>query len=253
MYDRLAHFYDWEHGDFQEDIDLYLGFARAATGAILDGACGTGRVLLPLAAAGYSLTGVDISEEMLAIARSRIEGGPLAERVELVRADLRNLGLGRSYGLALLALGSFHHLHTVGEQRSALQRLAVHLAPGGLLVIDLVNPSPEWLAAGDSTVVHQRSAPFPGSDGPDLLSKFVARTTHFETQTERILLIYDRTSPEGALERRSFQLDSRFLFRYEMELLLAETGFRVRGLYGSYDLESYQAASPRMIFVVEKR
>lgn len=253
LYDRLAQFYDWEHRDFRDDLPLYLGFAKASSGPILDAACGTGRVLLALAEAGYAVTGVDVSREMLKIATSRIEPDRLAGKVRLARADLRSVELGDGYGMALVALGSFHHLLTVDDQRNALQRLAAHLVRGGMLVIDLVNPSPEWLAAGDGTLVHQLSAPFPEREGPDLLSKFVVRTTHFESQRERLLLIYDRTGPEGTVARHAFQVETRFIFRYEAELLLAEAGFHLRDLYGGYDLESYQAASPRMILVAEKR
>ncbi len=253
VYDQLAQFYDWEHRDFRDDLPLYLGFAKASSGPILDAACGTGRVLLTLAEEGYSVTGADLSEGMLKLATAAIVPDRLAGRVRLARADLRSMELGESYGMALVALGSFHHLATAEDQRNALRRLAAHLGRGGLLVIDLVNPSPEWLAAGDGTLVHQLTAPFPQRSGPDLLSKFVVRSTQFEFQRERVLLIYDRTGPDGIVTRHSFQMESRFLFRYEAELLLEETGFHLRDLYGGYDLESYQASSPRMILVAEKR
>jgi SAM-dependent methyltransferase len=232
---------------------MYLGFAKASSGPVLDAACGTGRVLSALAQAGHSVTGVDVSQEMLKLAASRVERDHLEGRVRLGRADLRDMELGESYGMALVALSSFQHLLTGEDQREALQRLADHLTSGGLLVIDLVNPSPEWLAAGDGAMVHQLTAPFPEGGGPDLLSKFVVRTTHFELQRERMLLIYDRSSPDGALTRHTFQMETRFLFRYEAELLLATAGFHLKEIYGGYDLEDYQASSPRMILVAEKR
>ncbi len=253
LYDELARFYDWEHRNFQDDLPLYLGFARASSGPILDAACGTGRVLLALAGAGFHVTGVDVSPKMLEIARSQVEKAGLAGLVDLVESDLRSVDLGRSFGMALVALSSFHHLLTTADQRAALERLAAHLVRGGLLVIDLVNPTPEWLAAGDGTLVHQLSGPYPEATGPDQLSKFVARTTHFETQMEQSLLIYDRIGPQGTVTRHSFQMESRLLFRYEAELLLGDAGFRLRDLYGGYDLESYQAFSPRMILVAERR
>ena len=253
MYDRIAQFYEWEHQSFRDDLPLYLGFARTSAGPILDAACGTGRVSLPLAEQGYAVTGVDASAEMLAIARSKIDRLKLTGKVRLVQADLRTMKLAAHHGMALVALGSFHHLETIDDQRRALHQLASHLLPSGLLLIDLVNPSPEWLAAGDGALVHQTTAPFPGADGPGQLSKFVARSSSFDTQTERLLLIYDLVDERGAVTRHSYQLSLRYLFRYEAELLLAEAGFRLRDVYGDYDLESYQASSPRMILVAEKR
>ncbi|MGE5618599.1 MAG: class I SAM-dependent methyltransferase [Sphingomonadaceae bacterium] len=253
LYDRVARFYDWEHRDFSDDLPLYLGLATACAGPILDAACGTGRVTLALAKEGFSVTGVDASSAMLEIARSKVEAARLVRRVRLVQGDMRSMELGERYGMALVALSSFHHLLTLDGQRKALERLAGHLATKGLLVIDLLNPSPEWLAAGDSTLVHQLTAPYPSPDGPHQLSKFVARTTHFETQSETSVLLYDQTGPGGEMTRFCFQMETRLLFRYEAELLLEEAGFRLRDLYGGYDLESYQASSPRMILVAERR
>lgn len=232
---------------------MYLGFAKSSAGPILDAGCGTGRVLLPLAEDGHIVTGVDASAGMLEIARAKVAERHLARKVQLVHSDLRTLELRRRYGMALVAGTSFHHLMSARDQRQALLRLAELLVPGGLLVIDLVNPSPEWLAAGDGTLVHQVTAPYPGPEGPDLLSKFMARTTDFGSQSERWLLIYDRTTPEGALTRYTFQMDSRLIFRYEMELLLEGAGFSTRDLYGDFDLGAYESASPHMIVVAERR
>ncbi|MGI5834993.1 MAG: class I SAM-dependent methyltransferase, partial [Chloroflexota bacterium] len=117
MYDRLAQFYEWEHLYFQDDLPLYLGFAQAADGAILDAACGTGRVALPLAEAGYQVTGVDSSPEMLSIARSKAANITPGAIVRFVQSDLRKMDLGQQFGMALVALGSFHHLLTVDDQR----------------------------------------------------------------------------------------------------------------------------------------
>ena len=252
-YDRLAQFYEWEHRDFREDLSLYLAFARASTGPILDAACGAGRLLIPLAEAGYSLTGVDSSQRMLELARSRLPELREPRRVHLVQGDLRTLELGDSFGMALVALGSFHHLMTAEDQRRALRSLAKHLKPGGLLLIDLVNPTPEWLAAGDGALVHQLTAPFPGPEGPDRMSKFVARTTRSEDQTEQSLLIYDQTSSDGAVTRHEFEMETRYLFRYEAEMLVSAASFRLRDIYGGYGPDTYRGGSPRMILVAERR
>lgn len=252
MYDQIARYYDWEHGLFTADIQLYLGFAAASRAGILDAACGTGRILVPLAEAGYRVTGVDSSPAMLAAARAKVGTGAIAKRARLVCADLRRLALRQRFDLILVGLGSFHHLATMADQRSALAGFAEHMVPGGVLILDLVNPAPEWLAAGDGALVHQLTAPFPDIEGSDSLSKFVARTVEFETQVDRQLVLYDRTSHGGAVARTAVQMEARFLFRYETELLLAEAGLRVRNIHGGYDLESYEASSPRMIIVAEK-
>ena len=67
-YDLIAPFYDIEHAQFDEDLELYRSFAELCTGPLLELACGSGRLLIPLAREGYTLTGVDTSEKMLSLA-----------------------------------------------------------------------------------------------------------------------------------------------------------------------------------------
>jgi len=92
-----------------------------------------------------------------------------------------------------------------------------------------------------------------GRTVPETLSKFVARTSNFDTQIDEHLLIYDLVGSEGVLRRMTVEMELRFLFRFEAELLLEATGFRLRDLYGDYNLDGYHASSPRLILVAEKR
>lgn len=253
MYEGLAGLYDWEHQDFRDDIQVYLGFASSFPGPVLDAACGTGRVLVPLAKAGHSVVGIDASGDMLAAARSYASREGVESRVSLVQGDLRTMDLPQRFGLAFVALGSFHHLLSRQDQVAALERLAAHVVPGGMLILDLINPNPGWLSAGDGVPVLQHSGPYPGPDGPDWLAKFVVRTTSFENQRDESILIYDRTDPSGVLTRRTVRMEMRLLFRYESEGLLLGAGFTTRSLHGDYDLGDYLSSSSRMIFVAERQ
>ncbi len=64
----LARYYDAEHANLTEDISLYTNFAERTGGPLLELGSGTGRLTAALARAGYSITGIDHSPEMLAIA-----------------------------------------------------------------------------------------------------------------------------------------------------------------------------------------
>src|ERR1700726_4974301 len=109
-YDRIAPFYDVEHARFDEDVDLYLNFAELRGGPLLELACGSGRLLVPLARAGYEVTGVDTSARMLELARQRLEAAGVAARCTLARQDMRALQSGKNFHLAFIALGSFGHV-----------------------------------------------------------------------------------------------------------------------------------------------
>lgn len=252
LYERLVDYYDWEHHDFQDDVPLYLGYAQSTGGPVLDAGCGTGRLLAPLAQAGYDIVGLDSSHEMLRVAATRAAARGVRGRIDAVEADMRDFELRREFGLAFVALGTFHHLPTTADQRSALARLARHIRAGGVLILDLINPTPEWLSAADEAVVHHLTRPFPRPDSQDVVSKLVVRSSSFESQLDRQIIYYDRISPDGTVSRSVSRMDLRYLFRYEAEILIAEAGLRIRDLFGGYDLERYDRTSDRMIFVAEK-
>src|SRR5947209_4722541 len=99
-YDLIAPFYDIEHAEFDEDLDLYRNYAELCFGPLLELACGSGRLLFPLADAGHEITGVDASEKMLSLARDRLRHHKQSNRVTLVRQDFCSLDLPHKFSLA---------------------------------------------------------------------------------------------------------------------------------------------------------
>jgi len=136
-YQRSAALYDllYEGGgivDFAASAEgVHATIQEHSPGAqsLLDVACGTGRHLA-LLRDRYRIEGIDLSEEMLAMARGRLEGVPLHA------ADMRTLDLGRSFDAVTCLFSSIGYVTDAGEQRATLARLAAHVAPGGVLIVD---------------------------------------------------------------------------------------------------------------------
>lgn len=99
-------------------------------GPILELACGTGRIALPLAKAGLHVTGVDRSEAMLTIARRKLAALPalVQERLTLVNQDMSALNLGRRFGFVFVPARSFQHLI---DDRSTKKVVGGHSPPSG--------------------------------------------------------------------------------------------------------------------------
>lgn len=250
-FDRFARFYDLDYESFQEDVAMYLGFAEHTGGPLLELGCGTGRLLAPLAEAGYDVTGVDLSAEMLAIARSKLEMEGLSGRARLVQADMREVRLEQRYRLAFIAINSFMHLTTAEDQLAALRAWHAALLPGGLLLIDLYNPNPQRLLEADGRVELQRCW-FDPQTGATVM-KYFSRTLDDARQIQDVLFIYDEVFPDGTLRRTLAPFQARYLYRFEGELLLDKAGFTPEQVYGSYDLDPFSSESERMIFVARRR
>jgi len=81
----------------RQDVAFFVELAREAGGPVLEVGCGTGRVLIPTARAGFEIVGLDLSPSMLAVCRESLAQEPaeVQARVELVEGDMRDFDLGR--------------------------------------------------------------------------------------------------------------------------------------------------------------
>src|SRR5260370_36664651 len=133
-YDLIASFYDIEHAHYDEDVDLYRDFATVCNGPVLELACGSGRLLLPLAEEGYEVTGVDTSANMLNLARQRLERAGVVSPCKLVQQAPCSLQVEQKFRLAFIALGSFAHICAPKQHPQPLPAARAPLTPGAICV-----------------------------------------------------------------------------------------------------------------------
>ena len=105
-------------------VPYYAELARQASGHILELACGTGQLTVPLASAGLSITGLDLSEPMLNTARERAATAKVL--VEYVLGDMRNFSLSRQFALIFIARNSLLHLHSTEDLLAAFAMVRRH-------------------------------------------------------------------------------------------------------------------------------
>jgi SAM-dependent methyltransferase len=105
-----AEYYDLLYGSLDDDESMWQTLTEEVDGPILEVGCGTGRLLLPLAQAGHTLTGLDLSKMALDAAQAKIRAAGLTKRVSVRLADMRNFELPqRNFALALIPLNTFMH------------------------------------------------------------------------------------------------------------------------------------------------
>ncbi len=280
-YDLLSRFYDLENADFTEDLDFWVGLAKAANGAVLELGCGSGRVTQQIARAGCTVVGLDNSEPMLALAHAKLTRKPeLAARATLLLGDMANFDLyeqtgvsapqyGPTYvsaphradtqvgpyisppfGLIICPFNTFMHLLTAAEQLALLACARRHLAPGGVLALDLTNPAPAYADPNESLALERTFR----DDGADLtVQQFSTIQLDRTAQVAHIVWQYDAIAADGAVRRTLVPLELRYTFPAEMSLLLDRAGFRLAHLYGDYDEGPLTDESERMIVVAEAK
>jgi SAM-dependent methyltransferase len=240
--------YDLMHEDQVEDVRFVRDYAATliAGARVLELGCGTGRLLLPLLDAGASVTGIDREPAMLKTAADRLTkyGG----RVQLIEGDMTRFEApGDPFDLVIVGLNTFMHLLTIRNQLACLECIHRHLRPGGSLLIDLASPHAALRDTQQGVVLHRFSRTLAGN--PEVLVTLWSATV-FSTakQLAHTSLLFDEVDAEtGAFRRTVSDIVLRLTYRYELEHLLARTGFTARSLYGDYESSPYEDESERLI------
>lgn len=217
------------------DVEFYLAQARRMNGPVLELGVGTGRVALPLANAGFPVTGLDLSPAMLRVLRRKLEAFPPRAPVRLFRANMTRFRLGRKFRLIIIPFRAFQHVLSAEEQRECLRCVRHHLARGGRFILDIFDPRlgscvPERTRSGLRTL----RLPAPG-EGRKIAMRPEWRRNDPFSQVLREKWVFSIHDRKGRLLRRSVSIvKMRWTYRYEMRYLLELCGFRILACYGDF-------------------
>jgi SAM-dependent methyltransferase len=252
-----AQLYDLQTPDWPGEIAFYRELAAEAAamgGAVLEVACGTGRVAIRLAQDGVRLVGIDISQAMLDVARVRSTG---MANVRWVEADMRTFDLGETFALAIISGHAFQNLVSAEDQVACLECIRRHLRPGGRLVLHLDPPDFGWLGrlcTGQGGVFGPPEEVIDPATGHRVRT---SRAWSFEpsTQTASVVTVWEEIGPDGEILDRWQVGPTRLhsVFRFEVAHLLARASFEVEALYGDFSRGEFRDASSQMIWVAKNR
>jgi SAM-dependent methyltransferase len=249
IYDQVIPYRD------RPDVGFFVDAAIESGSPVLEIGCGTGRVLLPTARAGISITGLDLSEHMLDVCRTALkaESQEVQGRVDLVQGDMRGFDLGKKFTLVTTPFRPFQHLLTPHDQINCLECIQRHLEPGGRFILDIFNPSLTSITADN---LGQEVGAEPEFITPEGIRVRRFNKTNQRDHLKQILdveLIYYLTHPDGRQERIVHAFQMRYLFRYEAEHLLARCGFEVLDVFADYEKNPLGSTYPgELIFIARK-
>ena len=137
------HAWDWYAGTYGPRLFEMLEKRRLTDGShpprVLDAGCGTGTLALAMAARGWRVTGLDLSEAMLSAARRKDREGRVTwRRGDITAFDLNDITRDGPFDLITTVADTLNHLETLDEWEAAFRRCAAHLASGGSLFFDVM-------------------------------------------------------------------------------------------------------------------
>ena len=238
-YIDYAEYYDADT-DYTLDIPFYLEYAQKAGSPALELACGTGRVLIPIAEAGFEIYGIDLSENMLNICRQKIEEKELNSIVHLEQANMASFDLPRKdFGFAYIPVRSFMHLFTQEDQLACLRHVNNHLRHGAYFIIDIYAPNIELLAQKPNGPFIIRKE-YDLSNGNHVIRKDRFVKNDIINQIQHCEILFEEfDSTRTMVKKRKVPMATRYTFRWELQLLLEATGFDLVDIYRDYDKSPY--------------
>jgi SAM-dependent methyltransferase len=254
--------YDLEHVGDEEDVVFYVGLAKSLHArSVLELACGTGRITVPLAeegvGSGFSVVGLDSEANMLNQARDKARQMPAAarKRLKLVHGDMRKWRGGEPFDLIVVPCASIAHFLGLGEQLDVWRRAFQNLAPGGRFVVETVMPN--FSAYADSFSNPPRTLVEIDRDVSDerrkirLIRRKTVNYVPYE-QRAQIRFLYEKYHRKSLIECYIDDFESHVYFPRELRLLFLHTGFEIEDVFGDYNRRPLRASSQLMIMIGRK-
>lgn len=229
-----ASIYDEVHAHLDPTLAVAVLHELAAGGSALELGVGTGRVAIPLAAAGTRVHGIDASEAMLAKLRAK----PGGEAVTTTLGDFTDVPVEGDFALVYIVFSTITGLLTQEAQLACFRAVACKLTRGGVFVVETFVPDPTRFDRQQRVQVNRIE------DGRvDLIvSKHDPVAQQVRSQLVQL----------GADGLSMHPVEVRYVWPSELDLMAQLAGLRLRERWGNWKREPLVAGSPTQISLYER-
>lgn len=235
------------------DIPFYKKYALQQGGPVLELACGTGRLLMPIAQEGIECYGLDTNREMLGVCETKVRTLNL-RNVHLTFASMAEFEYDQKFSMIYCAFRSFQHLLKTEEQLRCLDLVRKHLRDDGIFIVDVFAPNIEKLAGylkkGEGW---EKEFSRKNEQTESTITRYYQARIDLPEQVISVEMKWEERNDEGILvakKQGSFRV--RYVFRFELEHLLVRCGFDPV-IYGSFDEKLYDYVSGETVAVCRKK
>lgn len=220
----------WDPAVLGPTVDLLAELADG--GPVLEFGVGTGRVALPLAGRGLAVSGLDVSEPMLA----RLRAKPGSAAVALTTGDFASTRVDGTFGLVYLVFNTIMNATSQAEQVATFRNAAAHLAPGGRFVVEVGVPALQRLPPGETVRAFAVTPEHLGFDEYDVV-----------TQT-----LWSHHYRVGDGRARVSSAPYRYVWPAELDLMAQLAGMQLRHRWADWTKAPFTADSTQHVSVWQK-
>jgi len=227
-----ADIYDIENSGNRDDIDFFVKCSQKYKGPILELACGTGILTLPIAKEGIAIEGLDLSSAMLRRAKIKAKG---YKNVHFYRKNMMKFNLNKKYRMIFIGFNSIFHLKSSQEISAMLDSVKAHLEPEGVFIVDCFIPDSKYLIRDIN-----KTYPVHNEDGLTIVER-----NEYDTilQVNHIEWFYSYKNEEW-IEK----FDLRMYYPQELQTIIEMNGFTIHKAYGDHDFSTLESGSRFQIY-----
>jgi hypothetical protein len=210
--------------------DLLADLAR--DGAALEFGIGTGRIALPVAARGVSVSGIDLSEAMVA----RLRAKPGGDGIGVTIGNFATVKVQGAFSLVYLVANAIMNLTTQDEQVACFENASAHLPRGGRFLIEVIVPGWQRLPPGERFQAFDVSPNHLGFDEIDVVTQ-ASVSHHYWIEDGRVEV---------------FSPPFRYVWPAELDLMARLAGMTLRERWGGWSREPFTSESRQHVSIWEK-
>ena len=238
---RDGRHYDLLNKRVIDDIPFYIRQVKKYGDPVLELACGTGRVTIPLAESGINITGIDISESMLSHAQAKTKEKEVA--IEWIKGDCRDFKLNKKFNLIMFPFNTIAILQELKSIESCFSSVRNHLHDNGRFIIDFFNPRLDILTKDQNE--RDVIAKYPDPDGK---GNILVAESHFYDAASQISRVKNYYMI-GDQKEVAVDFNMRIFYPQELDALIRYNGFTIEAKYGNYDETPFVSESPKQLIV----
>ena len=246
MYDDFAGVYDTLMDDYDYDawsryyLSLIDGMLVKRPDRMVECACGTGGLTVPLNRRGYQMTGVDLSQEMLWIAAQKAR--KMGIGLPFIQQDMRRLHLHRQMDAVIATCDGVNYLLTEEDVSAFFRAAYAAMRPGGVLIFDISTPWKLENVLGDQLICEDRED----------VTYVWQNSFNKKTGICEMALCFFLREKDGRYRRIDEEQKQRAHTREGLTALLQSCGFTEVHVYGNSRMESPRDKEQRWHFTARR-
>jgi SAM-dependent methyltransferase len=234
-----AWLYDVDNRDnLTDDIQFYVDYAKNLKCAnILELGCGTGRVSLALAIAGFNVTGLDLSNEVLDVFRQKLDNtdNNTKHRIEIIHGNMANFELNKPFDLIIVPFRAFQCLADDNDIEKSLTSIRNHLTDRGIFIVNVFNPNPDRMNENWCCPEKIQWELLDEKTGNYVVKKYSQDKIDLENRVMYITFIYEVKDKADNTSEIKDKLKLKYYYSHQLRAEVEKSGLEVAEEYSWYD------------------